>query len=159
MKRQTLGIVFLLLTLAVASLASAAPISDDRTYLFAAARYLNIQKEQGKRVKQAIAGLGDRTINDADVRRALEAALAVTNEDWNANYLTAIKSHAPTAYADLDKDIQHSHELREAAYRDWLQNSKGDFIEQESANASFGNSLEAEDQAMAKLIEALSQGK
>ncbi|MEW6354261.1 MAG: hypothetical protein AB1469_08210 [Pseudomonadota bacterium] len=130
-------------------------ISGDRAYLFAAARYLNIQKDQGVFVRKAMQSLKARETKRGDFHKTVEKAQAVTNEDWNENYLKSRKLLAPPAYAAIDGGIQRSHDLREAAYTEWLGKKSTNPVTLKKANKFFDDSVEVEDQAMSDLLDAL----
>lgn len=153
MKYSTLHAGLMLLLLAVSTSAPAGPITGDRAYLFSAARYLNIQKEQGIRVRQALAALDAQQANDADFRATVTTALAITKEEWSNNYL---KSEVPVAHAEIAQHLELSHDLREAAYRQWLESPKDqDPISVADSTESFRASLNEEEQALDDLMSAL----
>ena len=141
---------------AVGFAALAEPVmSEDMTYLFAAARYLNVQKEQGNSILSATAALKARTLNRKDFYKALEDSRAGALKEWDETYLKTRKPLVPSAYQDLDERIQRSRDLREAAYKEWLGQPKKNPLVLKSANKLFYDSMELEQHLLGEVSQAL----
>lgn len=157
MNHRAASIALALVALATTAVSFAGPLGgENKTYLISAARYLNVQKDQGTRVTKAMRGLQSHDTSGEDFRDIVETARSVTNEDWDNNYLKTGRTRVPDSYAEIDKNIQRSHDLREASYKAWLEGSKGgDPASAEGANDDFNNSLKAEQKALDDLITVL----
>lgn len=155
--RQMLSKFSLILVLWAAGFAALAEpvMSEDMTYLFAAARYLNVQKEQGNSILSATAALKARVLDRKGFYRALEDSRAGALKEWDETYLKTRKPLVPSAYQDLDERIQRSRDLREAAYKEWLGQPKKNPLELKSANKLFYNSMELEQRLLTEVAQAL----
>ncbi len=152
MKRLLLCLLIALITLTTTSVTLAAP---PPAYLISAARYLNIQKEHGNKVKGAMAGVQSHETSTKKFRGTVKIARAETNGEWDKNYSKTING-VPASYAEIHQNIQQSHELREAAYKEWLDNSKyKDPAKVAKAYKNFNSSLEYEGKAFNYVIDAL----
>ena len=130
-------------------------MSEDMTYLFAAARYLNVQKEQGNSILSATAALKARALNRTDFYKALEESRAVALKEWDEGYSKTRKPLVPTAFKDLDERIQRSRDLREAACKEWLGQPKKNPLVLKSANKLFYDSMELEQRLLTEVAQAL----
>lgn len=148
------GLILVLWTVSFAASAEPA-MSEDMAYLFAAARYLNIQKEQGISIISATAALKARALNRKDFYKALEDSRTGTLKEWDEGYLKTRKPLAPLAYKDLDERIQRSRDLREAAYKEWLGQPKKNPLELKNANKMFYDSMELEQRLLSEVAQAL----
>jgi len=155
--RQTLikfSLIFVLWTVGFAASAEPA-MSEDMAYLFAAARYMNVQKEQGNSIISATEALKARALNRKDFYKALEDSRAGALKEWDESYLKTRKPLVPPAYKGLDERIQRSRDLREAAYKEWLGQPKKNPLELKSANKIFYDSMELEQRLLSEVAEAL----
>lgn len=152
--------IFLTLILAAAAFTAASEpiqfpgVSGDRVYLFSASRYMNIQKDQGFYVNKAMQLLKSRDSKRSDFHEIVRNAQAITDRDWNENYLKLGKP-TPAVYTDIDSAVRRSHDLREAAYKEWLGKKNHNPATLKNANKLFEDSLAAEEQAMDGLLDAL----
>ncbi len=138
------------------SAVSAQPVlSEDMAYLFAAARYLNVQKEQGNSIISATAALKARALNRKDFYKALEDSRMGTLKEWNEGYLKTRNPLAPPAYKELDERIQRSRDLREAAYKEWVGQPKKNPLELKGANKLFYDSMELEQRLLHEVAQAV----
>ena len=155
--RQTLINVGLILVLWTAGFAASAEpaMSEDMAYLFAAARYLNVQKEQGNSILSATAALKARAIPRKDFYKALEDSRAFALKEWDEGYVKTRKPLVPITFKDLDERIQRSRDLREAACKAWLGQPKKNPLELKSANKLFYDSMELEQQLLSEVAKAL----
>ncbi|MBI3343991.1 MAG: hypothetical protein HY028_03865 [Gammaproteobacteria bacterium] len=155
--RQILIKFSLILALWMVSFAASAEpaMSEDMAYLFAAARYLNVQKEQGNSILSATAALKARAINRKDFYKALEDSRAGALKEWDETYLKTRKPLVPAARKDLDERIQRSRDLREAACKEWLGQPKKNPLVLKSANKLFYDSMELEQRLLGEVAEAL----
>ncbi len=136
--------------------ASAEPaMSEDMAYLFAAARYLNVQKEQGNSILSATAALKARALDRKEFYKALEDSRVGALKEWDETYLKTRKPLAPAAFKDLDERIQRSHDLREAAFKEWLGQPKKNPLVLKSANKLFNDSVELEQRLLTEVAQAL----
>ncbi|MEO6696652.1 MAG: hypothetical protein ABIN45_01465 [Gammaproteobacteria bacterium] len=128
---------------------------EDMAYLFAAARYLNVQKEQGNVVISAMTALKARALNRKDFYKALEDSRTAALMEWEETYLKTRAPLVPAVYKDLDERIQRCRDTREAAYTDWLGQPKKNPLELKSANKTFYVSLELEQRLLSEVAQAL----
>lgn len=148
------SLIFVLWTVSFAASAEPA-MSEDMAYLFAAARYLNVQKEQGNSILSATAALKARAINRKDFYKALEDSRAGALKEWDETYLKTRKPLVPAARKDLDERIQRSRDLREGAYKEWLGHRKKNPLVLKSANKLFYDSMELEQRLLSEVAQAL----
>jgi hypothetical protein len=135
-----------------AGVTMAAPPS---AYLISAARYLNVQKEHGIRVTKAIPRVQDHTLSAQNFRETVNVALTETNSDWEMTYLKTAKD-LPPSYTEIDQKIHRTHALREAAYKEWLGNTKyKDPAKVATAHKNFNDSLALEAEALDAVVDAL----
>jgi hypothetical protein len=155
--RQILIKFSLILALWMVSFAASAEpaMSEDMAYLFAAARYLNVQKEQGNSILSATSALKARAINRKDFYKALEDSRTDALKEWDEGYLKTRKPLVPAARKDLDERIQRSRDLREGAYKEWLGQPKKNPLELKGANKMFYDSMELEQRLLSEVAEAL----
>ena len=148
------SLIFVLWTVSFAASAEPA-MSEDMAYLFAAARYMNVQKEQGNSIISATEALKARALNRKDFYKALEDSRTDALKEWDETYLKTRKPLVPAARKDLDERIQRSRDLREAACKEWLGQPKKNPLVLKSANKLFYDSMELEQRLLSEVAEAL----
>ena len=157
--RQTLfklGLTLMLLTASLLTPAEPA-MPEGMAYLFAAARYLNVQKEQGNVVISAMTALKARALNRKDFYKTLEQSRTTALQEWEGTYLKTRAPLVPVVYKDLDERIQRCRDTREAAYQDWLAQPKKNPLELKSANKTFYVSQELEQRLLGEVAQALAE--
>lgn len=94
--------------------------TEERAYLEASGRYLNVHFENCKSASLTMAGASDGSTSLNDVRRALQQSRSKINESWEKDFLPVSKN-VPQRFADVDKKLRRVHALQEDAFLELLE--------------------------------------
>ncbi len=93
----------------------------ERNFLGAAGSYLKTANDQGMKVARAMAGVQDGSSTLGDIRAAISKAQLVENAGYHGDYRSRIKGNVPSSLAHVQKQIEETHRLFQAAMSEYLE--------------------------------------
>jgi hypothetical protein len=94
--------------------------SEEKTYLEASGRYLNLHFEKCKSASVTMAGASDGSSTLSDIRTALLESRSEINDSWGRDFLPVSNGTVPARFADFDKKLRRVHTLQESAFVELL---------------------------------------
>ena len=102
--------------------------ANEKAYLEASGRYLNVHFENCKSASVTMAGASDGSSSLSDIRVALQEARSKINQSWETDFLPVSNGSVPEKFADVDKKLRRVHALQEDAFSELLKYWKDDHL-------------------------------
>jgi hypothetical protein len=102
--------------------------SEEKAYLEASGRYLNVHFEKCKSASVTMAGASDGSSTLSDIRTALLESRSRINESWETDFMPVSNGAVPQKFTDIDKKLRRVHELQEDAFLELLKYWRDDRV-------------------------------